>query len=489
MGVLAAAAALTIASAAIAQCTTQIVPIPIGTNGPVHELLRLQNGDILLVGDFTSAFGIAANRIARWNGSIVTALGSGLNGLVRDALELPNGDLLVGGTFTTAGGGPAVGLARWDGSSWSSLGAGPGADVWSIAARPNGEIVVGTSHVDRARRWNGVTWSGLGLAPSPLFNFPVWAVHTLPNGDVVMSGEALVAVSGGFRDMARWDGASVQAMPGLGSGTPGLLSGHATRFATLRDGTLCAAGGWSGISVVRWTGTTWAVVPGTQVALGGALDLNELPNGDWLLGGGFLYIGPNQAARGVVRRRNNAWEPFGSGVTGGARSFLPLPNGDVLVGGELSVVDGQPANNLALLAPTCPATATVTGSGCSGSGGPLALAALSLPFTGSTQRSLATGLPANAFGVGILGFAPLSLPLNALLPQALAGCTLLASPDELTLLPPSGGAATTSLVVPNVPSLVGAVLQQQVASIELGGGGAITAITTTNALQLTIGSS
>jgi len=48
------------------------VPIPIGTNGPVHELLQLQNGDILLVGDFTSAFGVAANRIARWNGSAAT---------------------------------------------------------------------------------------------------------------------------------------------------------------------------------------------------------------------------------------------------------------------------------------------------------------------------------------------------------------------------------------------------------------------------------
>ncbi|MFN7591263.1 MAG: hypothetical protein ACK5UQ_22530 [Planctomycetota bacterium] len=480
--------ALALATAARAQCTTQIVPIPIGTNGPVHELLQLQNGDILLVGDFTSAFGVAANRIARWNGSAVTALGSGLNGLVRDALELPNGDLLVGGTFTTAGGLPAVGLARWDGSSWSTLGSGPGADVWSIAARPNGEIVVGTSHVDRARRWDGSAWSGLGLPPSPFVSFPVWAVHTMPNGDVVMSGEALVAVSGGFRDMARWDGTSVQAMPGLGSGTPSLLSGHAIRFAQLRDGTLYAAGGWSGIGVVRWTGTTWAVVPGTQVALGGALDLSELPNGDWLLGGGFLYIGPNQAARGVVRRRNGTWEPFGSGVTGGARSFLPLPNGDVLGGGELSVVDGQPANNLALLVPTCRATATSVGSGCSG-GGPLALAALSLPFTGSTQRSLAMILPGNAFGVGILGFTPLALPLNTLLPQALAGCLLLASPDELTLLPPNGGTVTTSLVVPNVPSLVGAVLQQQVASVELGPGGAITAIATTNALQLTIGSS
>ena len=304
-----------------------------------------------------------------------------------------------------------------------------------------------------------------------------------------MSGEALVAVSGGFRDMAVWDGTSVQAMPGLGTASPSGVGGHASRFVTLRDGTLRAAGGWFSFTVAQWNGTTWAIVPGTQSALGGAFDLSELPNGDWLLGGGFFYIGPNQAARGVVRRRNNVWEPFGSGVTGGARSFLPLPNGDVLVGGELSVVDGQPSNNLALLVPTCRGTATSVGTGCSGSAGPLALAALSLPFTGSTQRSLATGLPANAFGVGILGYTPLAVPLNNLLPQALAGCLLLASPDEPTLLPPNSGTVTTSLMVPNVPSLVGAVLQQQVASIELGVGGAITAIATTNALQLTIGSS
>lgn len=481
--------ALALSTTAAAQCTTQIVPVPVGTNGPVHELLRLQNGDILLVGDFTSALGIAANRIARWNSSTIVPLGSGLNGLVRDALELPNGDLVVGGTFTTAGGAPAGGLARWDGSSWSSIGTGPGADVWSIAVRPNGDILVGTSHVDRVRRWNGVAWSGIGLSPSPFVSLPVWAVHTMPNGDVVMSGEYLVAVPGGFRDMARWDGTSVHAMPGLGSGSTTGLSGHAIRFATLQDGTLCAAGAWTSMSVVQWTGTTWTFVPGTQVALGGALDLSQLPNGDWLLGGGFLYIGPDQSARGIVRRQAGTWAPFGGGVTGGARSFLPLPGGEVLVGGELTVVDGQPANNLALLVPTCPATATVAGSGCTGSGGPLLLAATSLPFCGATQRSVATGLPANAIGVGILGYTPLALPLNALLPQALPGCLLLASPDDLTLLPPNGGSVATSLVVPNAPTLVGIVLQQQVASVELGVGSAITAIGTTNALQLTIGSS
>jgi len=78
--------------------------------------------------------------------------------------------------------------------------------------------------------------------------------------------------------------------------------------------------------------------------------------------------------------------------------------------------------------------------------------------------------------------------LPSLLPQGLAGCTLLASPDVVTILPATGGEATLAVAIPNVPSLVGSVLQQQVASVELGAGGSIAAIATTNALQATVGS-
>ncbi len=462
--------------------------MPGGTNGDVLVLRHLANGDVLVGGTFTTLLGVPANRIARWNGSTVIPLGSGVDAAVRDAIELPNGDLIVGGAFTTAGGVAANYLARWDGGQWSSLGTGPGTQVWCVAARPNGEIYAGVSAVDRVRRWNGTAWSGIGVAPFPLATLPVSAMHTLPNGDIVMSGSYLVPQPGGYRDMAIWDGTTLHPMPGLGIGTPSQASGQAARFVTLRDGTLTAVGAWTGWMVVQWIGGTWTGMPGAFAAFGGANDMCELPDGDLVLCGGFFYIGPNQLARGVVRRHNGAWGPFGSGITGGAWTLLPLPSGEVVVGGSLSVVDGQPAQSLALLVPTCPATANSAGNGCIGSGGLLTLKPLSLPYCSSIQRSRATGLPPNAIGVGILGYTVMAVPLSTLLPQGIAGCNLRTSPDALTLLLPNGGAVETALAIPNLPALVGAVLQQQVASVELGAGGAITAVAVTNVLALTIGS-
>jgi len=78
-------------------------------------------------GQFTTAGGGAANRIARWDGTSWTALGSGMNGIVWALAVHDDGGgaaLFAGGGFTTAGGVAASLIARWDGSSWAALGSG-----------------------------------------------------------------------------------------------------------------------------------------------------------------------------------------------------------------------------------------------------------------------------------------------------------------------------------------------------------------------------
>src|SRR5438552_1705515 len=76
-----------------------------------------------LWGRVWTADGSAADRIARWNGSSWTGLGSGMNDIVY-ALAVSGSDLYAGGYFTNAGGSAANYIARWDGSSWSPLGSG-----------------------------------------------------------------------------------------------------------------------------------------------------------------------------------------------------------------------------------------------------------------------------------------------------------------------------------------------------------------------------
>ncbi len=84
-----------------------------GTNGTVSELLRMGNGDLLLAGEFSQAGGIAATRVARWNGTGYVLMGSVVEGTITSAIEF-NGDIYLGGIF-----GPGTtDLARWNGSTW-----------------------------------------------------------------------------------------------------------------------------------------------------------------------------------------------------------------------------------------------------------------------------------------------------------------------------------------------------------------------------------
>ena len=69
-----------------------------------------------------------------------SALQSDMNGYVR-TLAVYNGELYAGGTFTTAGGVSANYITKWNGSAWSALGSGSGFDagIDSLAVY-NGEL-------------------------------------------------------------------------------------------------------------------------------------------------------------------------------------------------------------------------------------------------------------------------------------------------------------------------------------------------------------
>jgi hypothetical protein len=174
-------------------------------------------------------------------------------------------------------------------------------------------------------------------------------------------------------------------------------------------------------------------------------------------------------------------------LSGLVYALTTAPNGDLVAGGWLFDVEGSLSAQRQLTT-TCPATAVSYGAGCTGSGGPNVLAATSLPWIGSTFRSVATGMPVLALALGVLGFSTTSIPMPLILPQGVPGCTLLVSPDLLDVYLPAAGIVQTQVVLPNTVALAGGVFHQQVVPIEFSGTGDITALTGTNALTLTIGS-
>jgi hypothetical protein len=116
-------------------------PVSMGMDDAVYVLKMFDDGlgrgpALYAGGIFTTADQATVNYIARWNGMSWSSLGSGMNNWVWamsvfDAGEGCGPVLDVGGDFTTAGGISANSIARWNGSNWSPFGSG--VDEWVLA--------------------------------------------------------------------------------------------------------------------------------------------------------------------------------------------------------------------------------------------------------------------------------------------------------------------------------------------------------------------
>jgi hypothetical protein len=122
------------------------------TTPQVAALAVGASGDLYAGGAYMKkAGGVEVNNSAKWNGSSWSPLGpgmgeeprrSGVNALAIDA----SGNLYAGGYFSTAGGVAASRIAKWDGSSWSPLGSGTGGDsptVNALAIDASGNLYAG----------------------------------------------------------------------------------------------------------------------------------------------------------------------------------------------------------------------------------------------------------------------------------------------------------------------------------------------------------
>ena len=134
---------------------------------------------LFAAGEFTTAGGVAAERVARWNGSSWSAPGSGVSDTVLALAVFDDGSgpaLYAGGEFTRAGGSVARHVAKWDGASWSPLGTGvsgtsdDGVSALSVFDDGNGLALyaggrftlAGGMAVSHIARWDGASWEPLG---------------------------------------------------------------------------------------------------------------------------------------------------------------------------------------------------------------------------------------------------------------------------------------------------------------------------------------
>ena len=194
--------------------------VNVGVNSRIWDV-EVSGGNVYAGGAFITAGDIPANRIAKWNGTSWSALGSGLNSSV-DAIAVNGDDVFVTGPFTMAGGVSANYVAKWNdaSSSWSALGSGLNnhytTGIGSLAVSGSdvyvggGFTMAGGVSANNIAKWNSLTstWSALGsgvdgfayaivvgvdsvyvggtfghAGGKPSYKFGLW--HTAPGGNKV----------------------------------------------------------------------------------------------------------------------------------------------------------------------------------------------------------------------------------------------------------------------------------------------------------------
>ncbi len=324
-----------------------------GLSGPVSAIAVDSEGNLYVGGSFTEAGGSSANRIARWNGSNWSALGSGLNAAV-SALAISGSNLYVGGYFTTAGGSSANRIARWNGSSWSALGSGLNEPVAALAISGSNLYVggaftnAGGSSANHIAKWNGSSWSSLGSG----LNDGVTAL-AISGNDLYVGGLFSKNV-GPFQTaflIAKWDmnasGDSGWSRLGLGlQGDPILARVFALAVS---GGDLYVGGNFTTANtdipvnnVAKWNGSSWSSLgsgvnePVRALAISGS---------DLYVGGGFTTAGGVNRSH-IAKWNGSSWSSLGSGLDVSVVA-LAVSGDDLYVGGFFTEAGGSSANYIA----------------------------------------------------------------------------------------------------------------------------------------------
>jgi hypothetical protein len=334
----------------------------------------------------------AFDTILRWNGSQWGSLGTGLNGAVADMLVWDVDAagpiapaLFVGGFFTTAGGIPALGIAKWDGNSWQALAPGPPYmavyamtihDADGVGPQLPALVVVGSFPAfagpgsANIARWNGTTWSAV-QSSTPSGNY----LSAVTSYDADAGGPALptlVVIENNVYNRVIRLANSNWTVISTGDIFPTLLATFDPEGPALPE--LIVGGHYSypgvpgGAGVVRWNGTTWSAIDGGITTDGASpgniarLDVFDpdgagpLPN-SLFVSGEFSFAGSLPAAN-LARWDGTAWNAAGSPNAGTYSVARFDPDGagpewpQMVISGEFTSVEGPPASHIAIYTPT-----------------------------------------------------------------------------------------------------------------------------------------
>jgi hypothetical protein len=318
-----------------------------GMNSGSSELTFDANGNLYAGGGFTTAGGVAAKQIAKWNGTAWSPLGPGINDPVRELTRDASGNLYAVGLFTSAGGIAANRIAKWNGTSWSSLGAGINGEGRALTLDASGNLYAGGYFTTaggiaakNVAKWNGTAWSSLGTG----LGGPVYDLTLDASGNLYVAGDFTTAGGVAANRIARWNGTSWSS---LGSGMNGIvwaltLDASGNLYA---GGSFTTAGGITANRIARWNGTAWSPL-GTGID--GNVEALTLDNNENLYaGGGDFTNAGGVAANRIAKWNGTEWSSLGTGIAGPVRDLILDASGNLYAAGEFTSAGGIAANRIA----------------------------------------------------------------------------------------------------------------------------------------------
>lgn len=329
-------------------------------------------------GEFTTAGGVAASRIAKWNGVSWSALTSGMNAAVWALAVYDDGGgptLYAAGDFTTAGGATANRIAKWDGTNWSALGSGMDSTVRALVVYDDGGGPAlyaaggfgsaGGAAANRIARWDGASWSALGSGLTGGFS-GVYAMAVYDGGsgpELYAGGDFTTAGGVAASRAARWDG-SAWSPAGTGFGD----TVYALTVFDDGGGPKLYAGGrftdfFGEPLIAKWDGTGWSPLNTPFNGLAGtfvrALAVADDGSGPALYVGGFFYSAGSVFASNIAKWDGASWSALGSptqGVDGFVDALVAYDNGSgpaLFAGGSFGTAGGMPSSRIAKWQCTC----------------------------------------------------------------------------------------------------------------------------------------
>lgn len=363
-----------------------------GGGGAVTSMVRgivVYGSDVYVAGYFTDLGNLpAADYIAKWDGANWSALGSDNTGdgaLPSGVYSLAvdgSGNVYVGGYFTYVENGAvkdntAARIAKWNGSTWSGLGSN-GANggalnnaVNAIAVDGSGNVYAGGQftdvnnkgtvilEADYIAKWNAATgdWSALGNNGAGVGALGAGVNALAVSGTDVYAGGNFSDAGGvsAADKVAKWDGAAWSALGNNGAANNGsITNGYINALAV--SGADVYVGGFftdvnNGGSVLaaadhaaKWNGANWSALGsnGANGAFNYSVSVILVNGSDVYVGGGFTDVAGLSTADYLAKWDGANWNPLGNnGAGNGAISnkngpivmALAMQSGNLLVGG------------------------------------------------------------------------------------------------------------------------------------------------------------